>query len=190
MRQPLISVLFTAAMLAAPSVTLADAGHGKPKAVDDTHMAEMGGHHDTDSHHDEHSETFRSGRPGKVEEVDRVIHVTASDKMRFDPPDFRVRPGETIRFVVKNEGRIDHEFVVGTRDEHQEHRKEMREQMGMGPMEHEDPNAITVPPGQTRELIWTFSEAEDIQAACNLPGHYEAGMHVAIEVSGSPLAQK
>ncbi len=43
-------------------------------------------------------------------------------------------------------------------------------------MPHDDPNAVMVHPGETKELIWTFAEAENVEFGCNVPGHYEAGM--------------
>lgn len=43
-------------------------------------------------------------------------------------------------------------------------------------MAHDDPNAVFVPPGATRELIWRFDRTQDLEFACNVPGHYEAGM--------------
>jgi uncharacterized cupredoxin-like copper-binding protein len=50
-----------------------------------------------------------------------------------------------------------------------------------GPMhgampEHDDPNAVMVQPGETKELIWTFTKTENVEFGCNVPGHYEAGM--------------
>ena len=46
----------------------------------------------------------------------------------------------------------------------------------MGGMKHDDPNSVLVEPGKTAELTWTFSKAGALEFACNLPGHYQAGM--------------
>jgi uncharacterized cupredoxin-like copper-binding protein len=43
-------------------------------------------------------------------------------------------------------------------------------------MMHNDPNSILLEPGKTGELIWKFSNPSKIEFACNVPGHYEAGM--------------
>jgi uncharacterized cupredoxin-like copper-binding protein len=43
-------------------------------------------------------------------------------------------------------------------------------------MAHNDPNSILVNPGETRELTWTFSGDAELEFACNMPGHYQAGM--------------
>ena len=43
-------------------------------------------------------------------------------------------------------------------------------------MKHDDPNSMLVEPGKTAELTWTFSKASNLEFACNIPGHYQAGM--------------
>jgi uncharacterized cupredoxin-like copper-binding protein len=37
--------------------------------------------------------------------------------------------------------------------------------------------------GQSAELTWTFEKLDALEFACNLPGHYQAGMVGPIEVS-------
>ena len=46
----------------------------------------------------------------------------------------------------------------------------------MPSMVHDDPNAVTVEPGQTRELTWRFVGNQPVLFACNIPGYAEAGM--------------
>lgn len=48
--------------------------------------------------------------------------------------------------------------------------------MGDMAMDAHDPNAMTVPAGETHELTRTFTEAGDILMGCHVPGHYAAGM--------------
>ena len=43
-------------------------------------------------------------------------------------------------------------------------------------MVHDDPNTVTVEPGQTRELTWRFDGEQPVVFACNIPGHAEARM--------------
>jgi len=53
----------------------------------------------------------------------------------------------------------------------------MKMDMGGGKtMMHNDPNSILLEPGKTGEVIWKFSNASKIEFACNVPGHYDAGM--------------
>ncbi|VAV92898.1 hypothetical protein MNBD_ALPHA06-1830, partial [hydrothermal vent metagenome] len=42
--------------------------------------------------------------------------------------------------------------------------------------------------GETRSLIWTFTKGADIEYACHLPGHYEAGMRGKLDIAGDKKA--
>ena len=54
------------------------------------------------------------GRPGDAKKVSRTVAITMSDSMRFSPASVSAKRGETIRFVLKNEGKLKHEMVLGT----------------------------------------------------------------------------
>jgi uncharacterized cupredoxin-like copper-binding protein len=43
-------------------------------------------------------------------------------------------------------------------------------------MEHNDPNSVLLEPGKSAEVIWRFAKAGELEFACNVPGHYDAGM--------------
>jgi uncharacterized cupredoxin-like copper-binding protein len=120
------------------------------------------------------------GGPGDPDQITRSIDVEMSDEMRFRPDSIRVERGETIRFAVRNVGKLKHEMVLGTIDELREHAELMRK---FPEMEHEDPNQVSVEPGETGELIWHFTEGGTFDFACLVPGHYEAGMAGKILVS-------
>ncbi len=113
------------------------------------------------------------GMPGNPGDVTRSIEVEMSDAMRFKPDSIRVKRGETIRFIVRNTGNLEHEMVLGTIDELKEHAKRMRKGKEM---EHDDPNQVSVLPGKTGELIWRFNRDGTFDFACLEPGHFEAGM--------------
>lgn len=121
------------------------------------------------------------GQPGNPARAARTVDVLMSDAMRFTPASIKVKKGETIRIRVKNEGRLKHELVLGTLAELKEHAETMAK---FPEMEHDDPNAVTVEPGQTGELVWHFSKAGHFDFACLVPGHFEAGMRGKIAVSG------
>lgn len=123
-----------------------------------------------------------AGRPGTAGQVTRTVNVTALDTMRFDPSTFAVKSGETIRFVVTNKGKVPHEFVVGTAEEQKEHEQMMQKMPGM---KHDDPNAITLAPGETKSLIWQFGRSANVEIGCHIPGHYPAGMVSKVTVSGA-----
>lgn len=137
----------------------------------------------------EEKPNFAAGQPGENHSVDRTIQVEASDRMRFSSEEWSVKPDETIRFVVSNTGQIPHEFVIDTIQGNAIHREGMMEAMAEdGMMQHDDPNSVSVAPGESGELIWTFSKSGNFEAACNIPGHYQAGMHARIGVSDDILA--
>lgn len=119
------------------------------------------------------------GQPGLATEVTRTIELVMKDNMRFIPEKLEVSAGETVRLKVVNEGRIDHELVIGEMGSLLEHAKEMRR---MPNMMHDDPNAITLKPGAKGELIWKFAQAGVVDFACLLPGHFEAGMKGQVKV--------
>ncbi|KJS02318.1 MAG: hypothetical protein VR65_05805 [Desulfobulbaceae bacterium BRH_c16a] len=120
-----------------------------------------------------------AGKPGVVSEVDRTVEIEMNDAMRFIPDKLTVKQGETIKFVVKNVGEMEHEFVLGTEKELMEHSEQMKQHTEMA---HEDPNMIRVAPGQVGEVVWRFTSKGKIDFACLIPGHYEDGMKGAVSV--------
>jgi uncharacterized cupredoxin-like copper-binding protein len=113
------------------------------------------------------------GKPGDPAKVTRDVEVEMDDTMRFRPASIRVKRGETIRFIVRNTGKLKHEMVLGTIEELKKHAELMRK---FPEMEHEDPNQVSVDPGKTGELVWQFTKAGTFDFACLVPGHFEAGM--------------
>jgi uncharacterized cupredoxin-like copper-binding protein len=129
------------------------------------------------------------GKPGDAAKADRSIEIVATDNA-FSLKSLQVRDGETVRFVVRNDGFETHEFLVGTAHEHAEHlamMKAMLEQQRKGgralAMPHHA-NGVTVLPGETATFVWTFARTANLQFACDIPGHYEDGMHGAVGFGG------
>jgi uncharacterized cupredoxin-like copper-binding protein len=119
------------------------------------------------------------GRAGDPKAVSRTVRVTMGDTMRFTPSALTVKRGETVRFVVRNEGKLLHEMILGTSDELARHAQMMRK---FPDMEHDDPHMVHVKPGHTGDLVWTFNRAGEFRFACLVPGHFEAGMAGTIKV--------
>jgi uncharacterized cupredoxin-like copper-binding protein len=114
--------------------------------------------------------------------IERTIEVDANDGMRFDPGTIHAHEGETIAFEVTNSGQIEHEFVIGDAETQAEHADDMAsEEDGDGHSDGET-NAVTVQPGETKTLVYTFGEVGELEYACHIPGHYEAGMKGTIEI--------
>ena len=61
------------------------------------------------------------GIAGDAASVKREIALSMGDNMRFTPDAITIKQGETIRFVVKNQGKQLHEMVIGTKKELDEH---------------------------------------------------------------------
>ena len=119
------------------------------------------------------------GVAAAAEEATRTVEVSMRDTMRFEPESIAVEEGETVRFVVANEGKVMHEFVLGTRQTNDEHAEMMMKFPGM---EHDEPYMTHVAPGETGEIVWTFNRAGDFDFACLIAGHYQAGMVGSLSV--------
>lgn len=129
--------------------------------------------------HDGHESAVGFGQPGDPAKVSRSIVIDMTDNMRYAPARISVRRGETIRFVVRNSGRLEHELVLGDGKELRAHAAMMRQHPTMM---HAEPNAVVVDPGKTAQLVWRFSAAGTVDFACLQPGHFEAGMRGQIAV--------
>lgn len=148
-------VALAALTLAPPVPALADPGHGAARAY---------------------------GEPGSPKRSSRVVEIVMREsdgRMEFVPNRVAVRKGEQIRFVIRNEGELDHEMVVGTLAENLAHGESMRKNPDM---EHDDPNARRLAPKGRDELVWRFTKAGEFDFSCLIPGHREAGMFGTITV--------
>jgi len=119
------------------------------------------------------------GQPGDPANTTRTIELTMDDTMRFTPSEIQVKAGETVRFSVKNAGKIPHEMVIGSLAELQAHAAEMRK---TPQMQHAEPNMVALDAGQAGSLVWQFGQAGAVDFACLIPGHMEAGMVGKIRV--------
>ena len=140
------------------------------------------------------------GVKGSEESVDRVIKVSMYDNY-YKPNKFKIKKNETIKFVLENKGELVHEFNIATKEMHLKHQPEMmmmveheilladkidkKKMMEMSKkipaMAHSHSNSVLLSPGEKAELIWKFSNSVDLEAACNVPGHYEVGMIAKID---------
>ena len=121
-------------------------------------------------------ETFSAGEPGNPNKPSRVVLVAMREgdgKMMYIPEKVEVKQGEQIRFVIRNNGELDHEFILATTEENLKHAEQMKK---YPEMEHDDPNAIRLAPKKAREIVWKFTKAGIFEYGCLIPGHREAGM--------------
>lgn len=127
------------------------------------------------THSDSHDHMkYSVGKPGKGT-PNRVISVSMQDSMRYDfSPDLAsLKDGETIEFRVRNDGKIQHEFSIGNAEDQVKHAQMMQQMPGMA---HNDPNTVSLKPGESANLSWKFMGKDTVVFACNIPGHFEAGM--------------
>jgi uncharacterized cupredoxin-like copper-binding protein len=124
------------------------------------------------------------GEPAPAGRADRRIAVSALDTLRFAPASVHVKRGETVTFVITNEGNNDHEFVLGDRAYQVEHDREMSEHGAEhGEAASPGPNVVEVGSGETKRLTWSFDEPGEVLFGCHEPGHYDGGMVGKISIS-------
>lgn len=110
------------------------------------------------------------GEPGDPANVTRTIEIKILDN-RFLPSNINVKQGETIRFLVKNEGMRRHEMVIDTLENLKKHAQMMRSNPGFT---SDDPNYVDVLPREQKEIVWHFTESGIVNFACGYPGHFKA----------------
>ena len=135
------------------------------------------------------------GEPGQLNEVDRTIEIKMFDNY-YEPNQIDIKKGETVKFVVKNMGELVHEFNIATKEMHIKHQPEMLKMVAMEillgdridtkkmkeaaksdhSMAHSHSNSVLLEPNKIGELIWKFTTNTSLEAACNVPGHYQSGM--------------
>ena len=125
--------------------------------------------------HEDHVK-FSAGEPGNPKQHSRTVEIAMREgdgKMQFVPDRLEVRRGEQIRFVLKNEGALDNEFMLATEAENAKHAELM---LKYPDMEHDDPNGKRLKSKGTSEILWRFTKRGEFEFACLIPGHRQAGM--------------
>ena len=140
------------------------------------------------------------GEKGKLSEVNRTVEIKMYDNY-FEPNEIKIKKGETIKFIVSNYGELVHEFNIATKEMHIKHQPEMMKMVKNEillsdridkkkmkemakkdhSMSHSHSNSVLLEPNKEGEIIWKFNTEAKLEAACNIPGHYEAGMIAKIK---------
>ena len=135
------------------------------------------------------------GEKGNPTEVVKVIKVKMYDNY-YEPSEFKIKKNQTIKFIVYNHGQFVHEFNIATKVMHLKHQLEMmklveneillpdridKKRMKKlskknNSMSHSHSNSVLIEPRESAEIIWKFNTDAELEAACNVPGHYEVGM--------------
>jgi uncharacterized cupredoxin-like copper-binding protein len=115
------------------------------------------------------------GMPATGAQPDKVVHVILSDDMTITfKGDVKIEPNDVVQFVVMNIGKIEHEFAIGSAEEQEKHREMMKTMKSHH--DHDSGSTVTVQPGKAKQLLWHFHGDNNVELACNIPGHTEAGM--------------
>jgi uncharacterized cupredoxin-like copper-binding protein len=133
-------------------------------------------------HADHGKPAYAAGEPGDPRKPFRTVEIVMRDEagaMSYTPDRLTVKRGEQVRFVLKNAGVVDHEFLIDTVENNAQHKHEMEKNPDM---QHEEPNGARLKPGEQREILWRFSKAGTFEFACLLPGHYESGMKGVVAI--------
>ena len=145
---------------------------------------------------------MKIGVKGKLNEVDRTVKVIMYDNY-YEPKTLEIKAGETINFEVLNAGVLVHEFNIANSMMHKNHQPEMKKMFELGilkvtsidkekmkkmakidkAMAHSHSNSLLLQPGEKANLIWKFENAINIEIACNVPGHYQAGMIATVDIN-------
>ena len=144
---------------------------------------------------------MKIGSKGKENEVLRIIKVVMYDNY-YEPNSFQIKADETIKFEVENAGKLVHEFNIANKMMHIKHQPEMLKMAENGillafsidkekmkkmakmdkSMGHSHSNSVLLEPKQKGNIIWKFDNAVNIEVACNVPGHYQAGMIAKVNI--------
>ena len=144
---------------------------------------------------------MKIGSKGDETDVTRVIKVVMYDNY-YEPSSFQIKEGETVKFEVENAGMLVHEFNIANKMMHMKHQPEMIKMAENGillafsidkekmkkmakmdkSMGHSHSNSVLLEPKQKEDIIWKFDNAANIEVACNVPGHYQAGMIAKVNI--------
>ena len=144
---------------------------------------------------------MKIGSKGNENQISRIIKVTMYDNY-YKPSFFEINAGETIKFEVENAGDLVHEFNIANKMMHMKHQPEMEKMVDNEilfadfidkdkmrklakidkSMGHSHSNSVLLEPKQKGDIIWKFENAVDVEVACNIPGHYQAGMIAVVNI--------
>ena len=117
-----------------------------------------------------------AGAGAADEPAERTVEITVRHS-RFSLDELRVRPGETVRFVLRNTDPIPHELIVGDQSVQDVH------EAGSEAHHGDRPGEVSVAAGETAVTTYRFGPAGRLLFGCHLPGHWAYGMQGTITVA-------
>jgi uncharacterized cupredoxin-like copper-binding protein len=122
------------------------------------------------------AQAYAAGEPGDATKPARIVQVTMTEtdgKMQFLPNRIEIKKDEQVKFMLRNNGELDHEFILATAAENLKHAESMKKNPDM---EHDDPNGKRLAPKKTDQIVWRFTQVGEFEYSCLIPGHRKAGM--------------
>jgi uncharacterized cupredoxin-like copper-binding protein len=113
--------------------------------------------------HHQATRVFAAGQPGDPNKPFRTVTVVMTDdggKMAYTPDRVDVTKGEQIKFILRNAGLVDHEFLIDTIANNARHKSEMEKNPEM---EHDEPNGARLRPGATKEILWRVYQSRHLR---------------------------
>jgi len=89
----------------------------------------------------------------------------------FSISTLHVHQGTLVRFLIRNNDPIAHEFIVG--DEQVQALHEHGTEHTHPPV----PGEVSIPPDELGETFYRFDQPGRVVFACHFPGHFAYGMH-------------
>jgi uncharacterized cupredoxin-like copper-binding protein len=110
-----------------------------------------------------------------------LVNVTVGiHYSKFSTDLMHVYAGSTVRFLIRNDDPIHHEFIVGDAQVHARH------QRGSEATHPPVPGEVSVGPNDVGETFYRFDKPGRYEFACHLPGHLAFGMRGWVVVESRP----
>ncbi len=123
------------------------------------------------------SPAANAGAGGSAPAAKATVVAVTQKEWAIEPAVSSVGPGN-VTFQVTNQGQLTHEFVVLQTDAAP---GSIPIESGKASEAGHQGEVQDVPPGTTKTLTLNLPPGNYV-LICNLPGHYEAGMHAAFTV--------
>jgi uncharacterized cupredoxin-like copper-binding protein len=108
------------------------------------------------------------------------VTITMSE-FKFSPDQLDLKAGQTVRFVVINQGTTKHEIMFGDQQAQDEHERMMKSGTTM---QMAEPGEVEVDPGQTQTLEYIVPATPGtLLIGCHEPGHWAAGMKGTVNIT-------
>jgi uncharacterized cupredoxin-like copper-binding protein len=124
-----------------------------------------------DSHY-----SYAAGQPVKGRWKSTPVAVVFSEqggKLVISPRQLKFKQGEVVKFSIRNDTAVKHEFVLGTETENLGHAESMKISSDL---EHHEINGRVMKPKTAAVLQWQFLNIGKFQFACLVPGHADKEM--------------